>query len=139
MQKLKQDYRIQRTFQKRFDKCSHFTPKPWEQLQNPRSTPNPWDQFQNPGSTPKPWDQFQNPESSHPSLVQWTIQNHNLSSFSRFQESFCSITQFYLIFRNILIQSIFDDELDQPSFPLLLPTPLFRLKQKICNFLELET
>ena len=45
------------TFHKRSDKFSHFTPKPWEQLQNP-------------GSTPKLWVQFQNPESSHPSLVE---------------------------------------------------------------------
>jgi len=29
------------------DKFSHFTPKPWEQLQNSGSTPKPWEQFQN--------------------------------------------------------------------------------------------
>ena len=63
----------------------HFTPKPWEQLQNPGSNSkilgelrNPASnskilgELQNPGETPKPWEQLQNPESIHSSLTECT-------------------------------------------------------------------
>ena len=63
----------------------HFTPKPWEQLQNPGSNSkilgelrNPASnskilgELQNPGETPKPWEQLQNPESIHSSRTECT-------------------------------------------------------------------
>ena len=36
------NFRFESTFHKRSDKFSHFTPKPWEQLQNYGSNPKPW-------------------------------------------------------------------------------------------------
>ena len=50
------------------DKFLHFTPKHWEQLQNPGSNAKTLGALQNPESPPKPWEQYQNPGSNAKTL-----------------------------------------------------------------------